>query len=97
MGVNGFLEKFDFNVIDKLKFDLCFVIDYVVGGFYYFIVIGCNKDVVKVCLKIWVELFDRVKFFGKWSFYKWFMLGVLEVVFFVDGVVLDRFYFFDLD
>lgn len=96
-GKKGLLEKLDFSVIDKSKLDPRFVTDYSVGSFYYSFVIGCNKDVVDACPRTWADLFDREKFPGKRTFYKWSAPGVIEAALLADGVPADKLYPLDLD
>ena len=95
----GLLEPLDGNVIPKAKLDPRFSGADYVGSFYYSFVIGFNKDALGGAKTpaSWADLFDKTKFPGKRSFYKWSAPGVLEVALLADGVAPNKLYPLDLD
>jgi putative spermidine/putrescine transport system substrate-binding protein len=93
----GLLEPLDFKAFDKSTIDPRFVTDNAVGSFYYSFVLGYNKDVLKQQPANWADLFDKAKFPGKRTFYKWSAPGVLEIALLADGVAPDKLYPLDLD
>ena len=91
-GAGGFLEKLDYNVIDRSNFVPNTAQDYCVGGDVFSTVMAWNtKTYGDNHPKSWADFWDVKKFPGKRSYRKG-VAGALEPALMADGVPADKVY-----
>jgi putative spermidine/putrescine transport system substrate-binding protein len=92
------LEPIDYSVVPKADLFPEFAASHAVGDFAYSFVIAYDpKKNGGRHPQSWEEFFDRKKFPGKRSFYKYVYGGIIEAALLADGVSPDRLYPLDFD
>lgn len=92
------LEPIDYSVVPKDDLFPEFAASHAVGDFAYSFVIAYDpKKNGGRHPETWEEFFDRRKFSGKRSFYKYVYSGIIEAALLADGVPAEKLYPLDFD